>query len=58
MTTSFKDAIETLVKERIEKGDDPMELFEELNQEANLVFGRYNLEYELVNRQKERIAAS
>jgi hypothetical protein len=28
-------------------GDDPEELFEELRREANLVFGHYNLEYEL-----------
>jgi len=50
MKTSFKEAIETLVNERIENGDDPMELFEELNREANLVFGHYNLEYELVDK--------
>lgn len=50
MKISFKEAIETLVKQRIESGDDPMELFEELSREANLVFGHYNLEYELVDK--------
>lgn len=47
MTTSFKEAIEKLVNQRIENGDDPLEIFEELNKEANLVFGHYNLEYEM-----------
>lgn len=50
MTTSFKEAIETLVKQRIENGEDPMALFEQLSQEANLVFGHYNLEYELAEK--------
>lgn len=50
MKKSFKEAIEALVQERIENGEDPMVLFEELSREANLVFGRYNLEYELVNK--------
>ena len=47
MKTSFKDAIEALVNERIAEGEDPQELFEELIREANLVFGHYSLEYEL-----------
>ena len=47
MKKSFRDALETLVKERIADGADPQELFEELSREANLVFGHYNLEYEL-----------
>ncbi|MCB1759776.1 MAG: hypothetical protein KDI68_08375 [Gammaproteobacteria bacterium] len=50
MKTSFKEAIDALVHERIEQGDDPMDLFEELSREANLVFGRYNLEYELIDK--------
>ncbi|MCK7580335.1 hypothetical protein HW932_14555 [Allochromatium humboldtianum] len=47
MATSFKDALETLVNERIAAGEDPADLFDELHREANLVFGHYNLEYEL-----------
>jgi hypothetical protein len=35
------------VNQRIAEGADPQELFEELRREANLVFGHYNLEYEL-----------
>lgn len=47
MATSFKDALETLVNERIAAGEDPADLFDELHREANQVFGHYNLEYEL-----------
>ena len=47
MAQSFHDALEALVNERIAAGEDPVSLFEELNREANLVFGLYNLEYEL-----------
>jgi len=53
MKTSFKEAIETLVKERIENGEDPMVVFEELSRETNLVFGHYNLEYELVEKKSK-----
>ncbi len=41
MTTSFKEAIDKLVNQRIENGADPIEVFEELTREANLVFGQY-----------------
>mgnify|MGYP005862059321 FL=1 len=47
MAQSFHDALEALVNERIAAGEDPVSLFEELHREANLVFGHYNLEYEL-----------
>lgn len=47
MKKSFKEALQTLVDHRIEAGEDPQDLFEELLREANLVFGHYNLEYEL-----------
>jgi len=47
MSNSFRDALQTLVEQRIANGADPRELFEELRREANLVFGHYNLEYEL-----------
>jgi hypothetical protein len=47
MKKSFREALQTLVDHRIEAGEDPQELFEELRREANLVFGHYNLEYEL-----------
>ncbi|WP_157817669.1 hypothetical protein [Candidatus Thiodictyon syntrophicum] len=47
MATSFKEALETLVGQRIADGEDPQSLFEELLREANLVFGRYDLEYEM-----------
>ena len=46
MAGSFKEALEVLVNERIAKGENPEELFDELTREANLVFGQYNLEYE------------
>ena len=47
MSSSFRGALEALVNQRISEGADPMELFEELRREANLIFGHYNLEYEL-----------
>lgn len=47
MAESFKEVLENLVSQRIAKGDDPQDVFEELMREANLVFGQYNLEYEL-----------
>ena len=47
MSRSFREALETLVKHRIEAGEDPQVLFEELTREANFVFGHFNLEYEL-----------
>jgi hypothetical protein len=47
MAGSFKETLEALVDERIAAGEDPRDLFEELTREANLVFGHYNLEYEL-----------
>jgi hypothetical protein len=47
MKTTFREALEALVNERIAEGADPQELFEELSREANLVFGHYNLEYVL-----------
>lgn len=47
MATSFKEALEALIKQRIADGEEPKDLFEELLREANLVFGHYNLEYEL-----------
>lgn len=47
MKKSFKEALQTLVDQRIEAGEDPRDLFDELLREANLVFGHYNLEYEL-----------
>jgi hypothetical protein len=47
MSNSFRDALETLVNQRIADGADPQDLFEELTREANLVFGHYNLEFEL-----------
>jgi hypothetical protein len=36
-----------LINERIAAGEDPASLFGELSREANLVFGHFNLEYEL-----------
>jgi hypothetical protein len=54
MASSFKEALETLVNERIAQGDDPRDLFEELSREANQVFGHFNLEYELGLMKKER----
>ncbi|ESQ15521.1 MAG: hypothetical protein N838_24225 [Thiohalocapsa sp. PB-PSB1] len=47
MAKNFKEVLESLVNERIEDGEDPKDLFDELAREANLIFGRYNLEYEL-----------
>jgi hypothetical protein len=47
MSRNFREVLETLVNHRIEAGEDPQVLFEELTREANLVFGRFNLEYEL-----------
>lgn len=47
MAKSFKETLEVLVEERIAAGEDPMDLFEILLEEANSVFGHYDLEYEL-----------
>ena len=47
MANSFQEALETLVEKRLADGEDPMDLFQQLMQEANLVFDHYNLEYEL-----------
>lgn len=47
MQKSFKEVLQALVDDRIAAGEDPRDLFEELLREANLVFGHYNLEYEL-----------
>jgi hypothetical protein len=47
MAGSFKEVLEELINNRIAQGEDPRDLFEELSREANLIFGRYNLEYEL-----------
>lgn len=53
MAANFKEALEALVNERIAQGDDPLDVFDELSREANLVFGRYNLEFELALQKKE-----
>ncbi len=53
MASSFKEALEALVQERVAQGDDPRDLFEELSLEANQVFGQFNLEYELGLTKKE-----
>jgi hypothetical protein len=50
MGTSFREALEALVKQRIADGEDPLDVFEELRREANEVFGHYSLEYELMAR--------
>jgi len=47
MAESFKDALEHLINKRIAAGEDPQDVFEELARESNLVFGHYNLEYEM-----------
>jgi hypothetical protein len=56
MAQTFKEALEALVNARIEAGDDPMDVFDELHREANAVFGHYNLEYELALIEKEQQA--
>jgi hypothetical protein len=47
MMAGFRESLEAMVDQRIAQGADPQELFEELSREANLVFGRYSLEYEM-----------
>jgi len=47
MAQGFRETLESMVTARIAAGEDPADLFEELHREANLVFGHYNLEYEL-----------
>jgi hypothetical protein len=54
MTQTFREALEALVNARIEAGDDPMKVFDELHREANAVFGHYNLEFELAHIEKEQ----
>jgi hypothetical protein len=46
MAGSLRESLEAFVNARIEEGDDPRDLFEELRREANQVFGHFNLEYE------------
>jgi hypothetical protein len=53
MAQSFREILEALVDERIAKGGEPLEIFEELSREANQVFGHYNLEYECSLSRKE-----
>jgi hypothetical protein len=47
MTQSFRTTLDKMVAERVAAGEDPVDLFEELAREANIVFGHYSLEYEL-----------
>lgn len=47
MMAGFRASLEEMVEKRIAEGADPQEVFEELSREANLVFGRYSLEYEM-----------
>ena len=47
MAQSFRTTLEALVAERVAACEDPVDLFEELAHEANMVFGHYSLEYEL-----------
>jgi hypothetical protein len=54
MAQTFREALDALVNARIEAGDDPMDVFEELHREANAVFGHFNLEFELALIEKER----
>jgi hypothetical protein len=56
MAQTFKEALEALVNARIEAGDDPMDVFDELHREANAVFGHYNLEFELALIEKDQQA--
>lgn len=56
MAQTFREALEALVNARIEQGDDPMDVFDELHREANVVFGHYNLEFELALIEKDRAA--
>jgi len=53
MPGTFREALDTLVNERISQGADPRDLFEELSREANHVFGQFNLEYEFGLTKKE-----
>ena len=53
MSGTFKEALEALVNERVAKGEDPRDLFEELSREANQLFDQFNLEYELGLTKKE-----
>ena len=53
MSGNFKEALEALVNERIAKGENPRDVFDELSREANQVFDQFNLEYELGLKKKE-----
>lgn len=57
MAQTFREALEALVNARIDAGDDPMDVFDELHREANAVFGHYNLEYEMALIEKDRPAS-
>ncbi len=46
--TNFAQELNELITRHIDAGADPQEVVDELTREANLIFGRYNLEVYLV----------
>jgi hypothetical protein len=47
----FAQELNELITRHIQAGSDPQEIVDELTREANLVFGRYNLEIYLAARE-------
>jgi hypothetical protein len=45
--SSFAEDLNQLITLEITKGTDPQDIVDELTREANLVFGHYNLEFEI-----------
>lgn len=45
--STFAEDLNQLITREIKKGTDPQDLVDELTREANLVFGNYNLEFEI-----------
>ena len=52
--TSFAKDLNALIERSIAAGSDPQEIVDELTREANLIFGRYNLEIYLAARSRSK----
>jgi hypothetical protein len=50
---SFAAELNDLISRYINAGSDPQEIVDELTREANLIFGRHNLEIYLVARDRK-----
>lgn len=54
--TNFAKELNDLISRYIDAGSDPQDIVDELTREANLIFGRHNLEIYLAARKGSRAA--